>query len=170
MRLPALLEQKRTGILKRWYSLIVESYPPDVSSFLTSEKDRFANPVRHTILTGLETLLNEITHDASREMIISSLDKIIRIRAVQGFTPSQAVAFVFLLKTAVRDELDVDKKSEISDELSQLETKIDNLASLASEVYTRCRQDIDRIKAREAGSRRFIENRLTGFTNPKEEK
>lgn len=170
MRFSALLEQKRTGILKKWYSLIVESYPPDVSSFLTSEKDRFANPVRHTILTGLEALFNEITHDASREMIISSLDNIIRIRAVQDFTPSQAVAFVCLLKTAVRDEINVDKKSEISDELLQLETKIDNLASLASEVYTRCRQDIDRIKARDAVSRRFIENRITEATNPKEEK
>ena len=98
MKLSNLLQQKKEHILKRWFSFILGIYPPDVSNFLKLEKDRFMNPVGYTITTGMETLFDEVTHGTNSERISSALDSIIRIFAVQDFSPSQVLAFVFLLK------------------------------------------------------------------------
>jgi len=157
MKFLAHLEQKRKGILKRWYSLIIESYPPDVSSFLISETDRFANPVGHTIRAGIEILFNEVCHGMNHDRIISALDSIIRIRAVQDFTPSEALASVGMLKEAVQEEFkdsgfDLQSSLALSEGFLQLEKRIDDLSSLAAEVYKRCGDDIHRIKTRETNS------------------
>jgi hypothetical protein len=155
MKLKDLLEQKREQVLKRWFELVLESYPPDVSHFFKLEKDRFANPVGYAISTGIETLLEQVILETDPDRIISTLDGIIRIRAVQDFTPSQALAFVFLLKKAVREELKAEDYGfttldapELFKEIIQFETKIDRVASLAFDVYVKCRDDINRIKAR----------------------
>jgi hypothetical protein len=167
MQFEALLEKKRKSILKKWYSLIMESYPPDSSSFFMSEKDRFANPVGYAILTGIATIFDGITCKKHSNRIISALDSIIRIRAVQDFTPSQAIGFVSLLKTAIRDAMMPGIEHEMYLEIQQIEAKIDNLASVASEIYDRCREDINRLKIRKAYPRRFIEDRLMSVTNSK---
>jgi cobalamin biosynthesis protein CbiD len=168
MKLAALLAQKRRDILHRWFFLIAGEYPKDVSHFLRFEKDRFANPVGYAISTGIETLFDEVTGDADPGKMISALNDIIRIRAVQDFSPSRAIGFVLLLKQAVREELTADVEGfspgdtgETGEELIQLESKIDNLNSIASDVYARCREEIDRIKIREAKSRRSVTDRLT---------
>jgi hypothetical protein len=176
MNLKILLQKKKEHILKRWFSLILEAYPPDVSNFLKLEKDRFANPVGYAISTGTETLLDEVIHGADSDRIISALDSIIRIRAVQDFTPSQALAFVFLLKKAVREELKIKgsgfttlDSSELYEEFLQFETRIDGLASLAFDVYVKCRDDINRIKVGEANAERVMAKHLMRIMQSTEE-
>lgn len=163
MKLNTLLQQKKEHILKRWFSLILEAYPPDVANFMKHEKDRFTNPVGYAISTGTAALLDEVTHGADSDRLISALDSIIRIRAVQGFTPSQALAFVFLLKKAVWEELKIKDSGftildppELYEELLQFETRVDGLASLAFDVYVKCRDDINRIKVGEVNAQQAM--------------
>jgi hypothetical protein len=153
VKLKALLHQKKDDILKRWISLTFETYPPDVFNFLRLEKDRFVNPVGHTISISSETILDELIHGENSNKTASALDSIIRIRTVQDFTPSQAIEFIFLLKKAVREELKVwgqgfkaEDEQEILEELVLFEKKIDDLAALTVEIYAKCRDDIHRIK------------------------
>lgn len=149
-----LVQQKKLDILRRWISLIFETYPPDVSVFLKLETDRFANPVGYTVTKSSETLFDELIHGAENSTkIISALDSIVRIRAVQDFNSSQAIDFVSLLKKAVREELEISNKGfngkiipEILRELELFEARVDDLASLALDVYAKCREDINRIK------------------------
>jgi hypothetical protein len=103
MRLNNLLAQRKTAIIKNWFTLAVETYPPDTASFLKKQKDPFANPVGRTISQGLEALFNELLKEMDYEIITSFLDPIIRIRAIQNFSPAQAVSFIFLLKRAIRE-------------------------------------------------------------------
>ena len=154
MKLNTLLHEKKRGILKRWIFLTLETYPPDVSNFLKQEKDRFANPVGYAITKGSETLFDELTHgEENTAKIISALDSIIRIRAVQGFTLSQAIEFISFLKKAVREELkvvgeklDAEVEDKIIEDLVLFDSKIDKLVSVALDVYAKCRDDINRIK------------------------
>lgn len=175
MKLAVLLEQKRRDILHRWFSLIAGEYPRDVSHFLRLETDRFANPVGYVISTGIETLFDEVTRGADPGKMISALNDIIRIRAVQDFSPSRAIGFVLLLKQAVREELTADVEGfspgdagETWEELVRFESKIDDLSSVASDVYARCREEIDRIKIREAKGRRNMTDRLMRMMKTKE--
>ena len=84
----------------------MNSYPVDTSMFLKQENDRFVNPVGYTISREIEVIYDELLGERHPDKFFASLDSIIRIRSVQDFTPSQAIAFVFRLKKAVRDELD----------------------------------------------------------------
>jgi hypothetical protein len=176
MKITTLLEQKKEHILKRWFSLILEAYPPDIANFLKHEKDRFANPVGYAISTGTEALLDQVIHGKNSDMIIPALDGIIRIRTVQDFTPSQALAFVFLLKKAVREELKTKDSGctsldppELYEELLQFEARIDSLASVAFDVYTKCREDIDRIKIGKANAERAMKKQRTRIIRPTED-
>lgn len=177
MELNELLQQKKDDILKRWISLIFETYPPDVSRFLKLGKDRFTNPVGHAISTGSGILLDELIHGENSDKIISALDSIMRIRAVQDFNPSQAIAFIFLLKKAVREELKpknegfkTENERKMLDELLLFEARIDGLATLAFAAYVKCRDDIHRIRMDEAKAERVMADRLMRLRQSVKEK
>ena len=98
MQIATLLSQKKAAILGRWLTMIYESYPPETAIFLRKEKNRFDNPAGYRISEGLEGLYGALLQEMERDQVLTCLDEIIRIRALQNFTPSQALAFIFLLK------------------------------------------------------------------------
>ncbi|MGE5839516.1 MAG: RsbRD N-terminal domain-containing protein, partial [Deltaproteobacteria bacterium] len=98
MRLKDLLKQKAPHIRKRWLDLIIDTYPADSRRFLREQKDRFANPVGTAMSRAVEALYHELLHGMDGEKLNASLDEVVRIRAVQEFSPSRAMTFVFLLK------------------------------------------------------------------------
>jgi hypothetical protein len=91
------------------------------------------------------------------DKVSAFLDSIIRIRAIQDFTPSEAVAFIFHLKKVIRQELggEVLKQPGMSDELSTFDTAIDDLALYAFDLYMRCREKIYDLKAQESKNATF---------------
>jgi hypothetical protein len=150
MRLNNLLAQRKTAIIKNWFTLAVETYPPDTASFLKKQKDPFANPVGRTISQGLEALFNELLKEMDYEIITSFLDPIIRIRAIQNFSPAQAVSFIFLLKRAIRENIKKEALEEqLFNELLLFESKIDKLALIAFNIYVQCKEKIYDLKANE---------------------
>ncbi len=150
MRLNNLLEQRKTTILKDWFVLAIETYPPDTASFLKRQKDPFANPVGRTVSRGLEGLFNELLKEMDYETITSFLDPIIRIRAIQNFSPAQAISFIFLLKKTIRKNIKKETLEEqLFNELLLFESKIDRLVMIAFNLYMQCREKICELKANE---------------------
>jgi hypothetical protein len=143
-----LLKEKKSKIIKKWRDAVIKSYPKDSQGFLKREKSQFANPVGLTISTEIETLYDEIISGDNMEKISSCLDSIIRIRAVQDFKPSRAVAFVLQLKQIIREELG----NGYSDEMRILDNRIDEIALLAFDIYSACRQKISEIRVNEVKS------------------
>ena len=151
MNLKALLSEKKAAIVKKWFDLIIDNYPADASNFLKKQKNRFSNPVGHTISQGIDGLFDEILHGIDSEKLFPFLNDIIKIKAVQDFSPSKAISFVFLLKQAIREEMGSEiKKKQMSDELQLFEEQIDELALLSFDIYMKCRERIYEIKADEA--------------------
>ncbi|MBU2608173.1 MAG: RsbRD N-terminal domain-containing protein [Chloroflexi bacterium] len=150
MDLGQAISQKKAAILGKWFRLIMDTYPLDASGFLGREKDRFANPVGYTISREIEVLYDELLQDMDSEKLAASLDSIIRIRSVQDYPPSEAVSFVFLLKKAIREELgdDISDNQAYADLLA-FEARIDKLALLALDIYTKCREKIHQIRLNE---------------------
>ncbi|MBM4276134.1 MAG: hypothetical protein FJ134_17020 [Deltaproteobacteria bacterium] len=157
MKLTNLLSTKKSLILDRWLNQILANYPPETAQFLKREKDRFDNPLGYRITQGITELYQGLLSGADREQLLCSLDEVIRIWAVQDFTPSQALAFVFLLKKVVRDELAQELKNpELAEACLDLESRIDGLALLGFDVYMKrreklCEIRVDEIKKRIGG-------------------
>jgi len=150
MKLDEILSQKKPAVLQRWRELIQETYSAETAVFLKKGGDPFQNPVADTFRRSTDSLFASLFGGKERDEILSSLDAIVRIRAVQEFSPSQAVAFVFLLKTVVREELKAEVQSEgLHDDLLELESKIDGLALLAFDCYSKCRERIHELRAGE---------------------
>jgi hypothetical protein len=154
MALQRLLVQRKTAITGRWLQLILDAYPPETSRLLRQNCDRFANPVGYTVSRGIEHLYQGLLEGADPEKLSPALDSIVRIRAVQDWSPSEAVGFVYLLKRSVREELGGDVRGRLSVELSEFESLIDRLALLAFDISAACRERIFEIRVREvkAGS------------------
>jgi hypothetical protein len=151
MNLKALMSEKKAAIVKKWFDLIIDNYPSDASNFFKKQKNRFSNPVGHTISQGIDGLFDEILHGIDSEKLFPFLNDIIKIKAVQDFSPSKAISFVFLLKQAIREEMGSEiKKKQMSDELRLFEEQIDELALLSFDIYMKCRERIYEIKADEA--------------------
>ena len=143
MKLTKLLAQKKAPIVGRWLDLIFETYPDDAQRFLTKQKDRFANPVGTTISKEIENLYDELIEGLEPDRVSPLLDRIIRIRAVQDFSPSQAVNFVFLFKKAIKKEiLGEILEDQLSEDLAIMESRIDDLALLAFDIYMSCREKL----------------------------
>jgi hypothetical protein len=148
VRLENLLTHKKSTILKKWFNVVIETYPPESAVFLKRQKDRFANPVGSSIFQGIEGIFEEILRGIDYEKIPTFLDNVVRVRAVQDFSPSQAIAFVFLLKKVIREELRKEiKENGLFEELLTLESRIDELALLAFDIFMQCREKIYDLKA-----------------------
>ena len=166
MVLEHLLPQKRAAILERWFQLILETYPADTSRFLKQEKDRFINPVGYTISQEIEALYDELLQEMNSDKLAACLDNIIRIRAVQDFSPSQTIAFIFLLKKAIREELTSEiKENRVFEELLEFEARIDKLVLLAFDIYMKCREKVFEIRLNEAKAERERVLKLLERTN-----
>ena len=147
MKLKGLLEQNKSTILARWFDAIMETYPIDNTGFFKKQEDRFANPVGHTFSQGIESILEALIEEKDLAEGLPFLDDIIKVRAVQDFTPSKAVNFIFSLKKVVREELKKEiRKDQIDDELLSFESKIDDLALFAFNIYVKCREQLNQLK------------------------
>jgi hypothetical protein len=154
MQLSTLLSQKKSAILGRWLSTIYESYPPETAIFLQKEKNRFDNPAGYRISEGLEGLYGALLQEMERDEILTWLDEIIRIRVLQNFAPSQALAFIFLLKNVIRQELAEEIRQEnLAAEILELESRIDGLALLGFDVYVKRREKLHEIRTGEIKAR-----------------
>lgn len=149
-----LLSQKTVAIAEKWFDRVVETYPRDAARLLRRTGDRFANPVGSTLAAGLREIVEGLAQSAELPAFTAPLDRIVRIRAIQDFSASQAVAFVFDLKDVLRGEL----SQELADpalarQLAELEGRIDQLALLAFDVYAVCRERVAQIRVDETKRR-----------------
>lgn len=165
--LTELLAERRSSILKRWLGLIFESYSPQVARFLGAERDRFANPVGQTIARESEVVLDAVRTNAELDSFTPALEAIVKIRAVQDFGASQAVAFIFLLKRAIREELATELEGpSLTREILSLESRIDLVAGRCFDLFMHAREKIYEIKANELRKRtQFLLERATRLPN-----
>ncbi|CAD7782478.1 MAG: hypothetical protein KIIPBIDF_01660 [Candidatus Methanoperedenaceae archaeon GB50] len=95
MNLQNLLIEKRSVILDKWLDLILEGYQKRGQIFFKKEKDRFLNPVGYEFRKGIGGIYRALIEKVEDSEVTIFIDKIARIRAVQDFSPAQAVSFIF---------------------------------------------------------------------------
>ncbi|RJR24304.1 MAG: hypothetical protein C4582_04475 [Desulfobacteraceae bacterium] len=153
MDLAGILSLERSSLIKKWQEAVLDTYPADSRQFLKKERDKFSNPVGSILENELMSLFDAFLAGPDRDKMIVCLENILRLRAVQDFSPSQAVSFVFRLKSIVRERLhakglEIDTNG-IEEDLRIFEKNIDELVLLAFDIYCRCRQKIYELRVHE---------------------
>ncbi len=145
-----ILLEKQENIVKHWVLTLFDTYPADAQDFLRNQRNRFANPVGYTFLVATEALFKCLVEEAELEEFHVHMDKIIRIRAVQDFKPSEAISFVFMLKGILREALRDDlKDSGVRAQLEDLESTIDTLGLMALDIYVGCKEQLYQLRVDE---------------------
>ena len=145
-----LLERRKDTIVDRWVDEVLSAYPSDAAALFRKQRDPFANPLGHSVREGTRGVLQAILQGMPAEKLREDLDRILRIRAVQDLTPTQAVSFVFSLRSIVRDVVpEAEGEARHRDELAALDRKIDQVALAAFELYTARREELNRLRINE---------------------
>lgn len=157
MNLKEHLIEKKPAILKKWFDAIADTYAKDTAGFLKKQKAQFTNPIGYTLAEGTEKLFDALLQGMLPDTVSAFLDSMVRIRAIQEFSPSEALSFIFQLKKVIREELgsEILLQPGISAELVVFESAIDDLALFAFDIFMQCREKIYDLKANEARSQTF---------------
>ena len=144
-----LSQTDRDTVVERWFDRIVDRYPVETARFLREQRDPFANPVGAALREELAPILDGVLDDRDPVKLAPGLDRIVRVRALQDMSPSQAVSFVLDLKEIV-DDL-VPQASEV--DRHDFDDRVDHLLLTAFDVYTGCREQMAEIRVREIRNR-----------------
>jgi hypothetical protein len=142
--LKGFLTEHADKLRQRWHDAVVSAYPPETVRFLRSEKDQIANPVGYTIKTVVEDVIAGLSSGASASDLASAVHPLIRIKAVQGFAPSEAVSCVLELKRTVKGL--AGGQGGDARVLEELDLVIDEMLCSCFDLYTDCRQKLHEIK------------------------
>jgi hypothetical protein len=146
MTLKKTLTRNHDILLKKWFQATIDTYPPQSAKILGKDVDRFDNPVGSVTRETLEAVLHLMASDYTSDTLEKSLDPVIRIRAVQAFSPAEAVGFIFLLKKIGETVLDETYAREF-------DRMVDQVILAGFNRFMKCREDIFLLKATESKRR-----------------
>jgi hypothetical protein len=154
MDLEKHLKDNKQNIVNQWFSAVIDTYPKESAKFFKSNTDPFANPVGNTIKRNLDLLFDQVIKpqmDASAAK--EALDPIIRIRAVQEFTPAHALSFILRIKQIIAKEIPSRRKDKETSFLPVIDAHVDELMLMAFDIYTACKHQIYSLRINEAKQR-----------------
>jgi hypothetical protein len=137
--------QTQQAIAERWRGAIIQTYPGLTAEFLRQEKDPFRNPVGAALREGIPCLVAELFGAMDPGKVSQALEGIVRIRAIQDFSPQQAVGFVFELRDILKDAFPAPAEPR-----GELDKRIDEIALIAFEIFMRCREQVYEVRLSEA--------------------
>ncbi|MDR0466773.1 MAG: RsbRD N-terminal domain-containing protein [Deltaproteobacteria bacterium] len=139
-----LCRTARDQILAKWSEAVFSSYPLDMTGFARTQEDRFRNPGGHAIRQALEEMYAAVSGGLTSEHLLrGSLEMFVKLRAVQSFTPIQALGVVYLLKPLLRERVLPDcLRNGLLDEYLEAESRLDTAALLACDIYMTSREKV----------------------------
>ena len=148
MDLAEAFRNYKDKIVDRWVDYTLSTY--QASSFFKKERDIFANPVGGNIREALKKLFSLLAKGAGTEQMIPPLEQIMKIRSIQEFSPSQAVAPLNAVKHITREILAADKeRRHLVSELYDFEFAVDLAILAAFDIYMQCRERLYQTRIQE---------------------
>lgn len=151
------LDMHAKEITKAWTARFAGGYPAAGGQFIMRETDSFNNPIGAMAKEAFTDVFALISQEEMPEMELlrQKLDPVVRLRAVQTFIPSEGVAFIFPLKTVIREILkkEIKQGTVTQTDLDDFSLRVDQLCLAAFDIYMACREQIYRIRASEVRTR-----------------
>lgn len=143
------LSENKETIIDEWFKFIINSYPNESGKFLIKKTEKITNPIGYMIAKGIEDVFDGLFIEKSELKVEAGLDELIKLRAVQEFSASQAIGFIFQLKSIVR-MICKKTKSDVKDSvLLEVDSIVDDLILKAFDMFMSTRERLYEIKSNE---------------------
>lgn len=146
-----ILRNYKKEISRQWVEAVFETYPLETTGFLRTRTDPFTNPVAHMTKEAANILFDAmIGEEIEPEKVKSSLERFVKLRAVQKFAPSQNLAVFYLMKPILREKVlpEMIEKGQLAEYLA-VESRLDTLALLAFDIYAKARETVYEARIKE---------------------
>ena len=139
------LLQNLLSIESKWIDSVLSTYSSDGARFFKKEKDQFANPLGYNVEKGLSKTLRLLVDDALEELP-TEMEQLIKLRAVQTFSPSDAISFVFSLKKIVIEVCGLKCIAKCAKDWSSFEGRVDAFSLKIFDLYMKDRERLSQVK------------------------
>lgn len=142
MKAQELFRKHKSEIVRLWAEEVFDTYPFETTGFLRTRSDPFANPVAHMTKEAAGALYDAMSGEhVDPGQTKSALERFIKLRAVQKYTPSQGLGVFFLMKPILRTHL-LPEFIALGETASYMEaeSRLDSLTLLAFDMYTEARE------------------------------
>jgi len=145
-----LLRERMDTVIERWVGEVPSSYHSDAAVLFQRQQDPFSNPIGQSVREGTRGIVQAILRGMDPDDLRSHLDRIVRIRAVQDLAPSQALSFVFALRSILRAVVpEAEADPRLRQEMARLDGEIDRVALAAFDIYAERREEVGRLRVNE---------------------
>lgn len=144
------LKENQEKIVKKWVDFALSTYPTKAKHFFEKQQDPFLNPVGNILKNELTAIFREILLPKASSDLATHVDPIVRVRAVQDFSPSSAIMVFRKLKEIVEEVVDL--RPYLRDEFGAIQefyNRVDDLCFLAFDIFMKCRETIWELKTKE---------------------
>ncbi len=156
MKLQELLTQKRDKLLADWEDILLGEYQKDTFRIFKKQKNQFANPIGHKTRVGLAELFDVICDESDDEVVTPDLRQLLKVRALQPISPSQAVGFIFKIKDMIAAECKKEGMDTLYIEFLAFCARVDAAALAVFDIFAQSREQLLQARLNEVESGRNI--------------
>ncbi len=146
-----LFRQKKEEVVSKWIEAVFKTYPLDTTGFLRTKKHDFSNPVGEITTTVGNYIFDAVAGEHILEDRLSmALERFVKLRSVQEFTPSQSLGVLFVFKQLFREAFleKLEGKGHVATYL-EAESRMDTICLMAFEMYVTSRDTIAQMRITE---------------------
>lgn len=146
-----ILRKNKKEVVSNWVEAVFATYPLETTGFLRTKHDPFANPVAHMTREAANILYDAMSgEEVDPAVIKASLERFIKLRAVQKFNPGESMAVFYLMKPVLRKFVFPEMRSSANlDDYLEVESRLDTLALLAFDMYVKARDTVAEARIKE---------------------
>ena len=142
MNAQEIFRSRKNDVVRLWTEAVYSTYPFETTGFLRTKQDAFGNPVAN--------MTKEAGEEVEVATVKNALERFVKLRAVQTFTPSQGLGVFYLMKPLLRERIlpELAEQGELDAYLTA-ESRLDSLALLAFDIYTAARETLAESRIKE---------------------
>ena len=140
MNVQKIFREQRAVIVEGWINAGLFDLSPS-NDWLLRTKNDLTNPVGDATMKPPASLVTIAGEHVTPQKIKHALDRFVRLRAVQQYTPSQGLGVFFLMKPLLREHiLPLCREKEDLAEYLDAESRLDSVTLLAFDLYSAARE------------------------------
>lgn len=146
-----IFRDRKKTVVDGWTEAVFATYPLETTGFLRTRNDPFTNPVAHMTRQAAAALYDAMSgEEADQEVVRAAVERFVKLRAVQKFSPGASLAVFYLMKPLLRQHVlpELEKAGLLEDYL-EAESRLDTLVLLAFDIYSKARDTLAESRIKE---------------------